>query len=96
MANVSYYRSNFKIVDSAQKLRLSNIQSNDEININDEFLKQIKGGGIPNLDELAFIIAYRNTAPSRAMAGAIVRGEDTEINVAVINANDVTLNQEIV
>lgn len=83
-------------MDSAQKLRLSNIKSNDEININDKVLKQIKGGGIPNSDELAFIIAYRNTAPSRATAGAVVRGEETELNVAVIKANDVTLNQEIV
>lgn len=51
--------------------------------IDNGILNQVYGGRLPNDDELAIIVALRNTDPSRSLTGAILDDKSISINIAI-------------
>ena len=51
--------------------------------IDNSILNQVYGGRLPNDDELAIIVALRNTDPSRSLTGAILDDKSISINIAI-------------
>lgn len=84
-----------QVANSRQKLNLNNIQASDIVQIDSEVLKQISGGNAPTPAEWAAMLAYKNTPPSRDLAGAIAEGMDIEIQIGVVEASHTTVNQKI-
>ncbi len=66
-------------------LNLNNLdkKQNKLSEIDDKSLKQVYGGRLPNDNELAIIIALKNTNPSRNLTGAILDDKSISINIAV-------------
>ena len=68
-------------------LNLNNLnkKQNKLSEIDDKSLKQVYGGRLPNDNELAVIIALRNTNPSRNLTGAILDDKSISINIAIFD-----------
>ncbi len=66
-----------------KSLNSKDIQVNDLSEIDNKTLKSIKGGRLPNDNELAIILALRNTHPSRSLTGAVLDNKSIAINIAI-------------
>ncbi|KST65247.1 hypothetical protein [Mastigocoleus testarum] len=78
---------NFKNHDHLFQLHRLETRQDNLSKIDDAILKQVYGGGrLPDANELAVIVALRNTDPSRILTGAILDDKSISINIAVFEA----------
>lgn len=70
-----------KTINLEPNICSNNMKTNALVEVNDEVLKQVYGGGCSDHtpEELAFIVAYANEPVSRELQGAICRGHNTGI-----------------
>lgn len=83
MSKIIIKSLNFNGHNNLSQLNDLNKRQNKLSEIDDEILKQLYGGRLPNDNELAVIVALRNTDPSRSLTGAILNGQSISINIAV-------------
>lgn len=77
------------------KRKENQIKSNALLDLDISILSKIYGGGLPNSEQMAVILAYANTQPSRDLTGAILAGQNIAIDVTVADpgSSDNTVNQ---
>lgn len=85
MSKIIIKSLNFNGHNNLSQLNDLNKRQNNLSEIDDEILKQLYGGRLPNDNELAVIVALRNTDPSRSLTGAILNGQSISINIAVFD-----------
>ncbi len=78
---------NLDLKDENNLFELNNLdkKQNKLSEIDDKSLKQVYGGRLPNDNELAVIIALKNTNPSRNLTGAILDEKSIYINIAIFD-----------
>ena len=69
--------SNFVCFDDGRNKQ----QCLEDLNVS--LLEKIYGGRLPTSEELAVILALRNTDPSRDLTGAILDGKNIELNILI-------------
>lgn len=71
--------------NNSNLFQLNNLENkqNSLSEINDVILEQIFGGRLPNGNELAIILALRNTEPSRLLTGAILDNKSIFLNIGI-------------
>lgn len=85
MSNILIEALNLKNDNNLFGLNHLDKRQNNLSEIDDTSLKRVHGGRLPNDNELAVIVALRNTNPSRTLTGAILDDKSISINIAIFD-----------